>query len=294
MIMKWDEKARETGAKIVSLCGHDCIPWDITVYKLTQKLKEECNDPIKGVRIYDDIKGGISGGTIDTMMMGFNGEYKAPRFEFDPYYKKRDGSKSGSRVTNACSNVIRKSHKGDLGDANKWTTPFVMSMVNAELIKRSHVLNENVKDGQIITYKESAVQPDFKTAFMTFFGLAGGLTAMLNPLTAKMIQKMLPPGQGPNEKKLKYGYLLVSGVGEGVNGSKVETEFYFPNDPGYKDTARMVTEAGLCLALDSEKLPVQEGGFYTPSSGMGDALLDRLCMTGSKFASRVVKLQSKL
>lgn len=27
MIMKWDEKAQETGAKIVSLCGCDSIPW---------------------------------------------------------------------------------------------------------------------------------------------------------------------------------------------------------------------------------------------------------------------------
>jgi len=61
----------------------------------------------------------------------------------------------------------------------------------------------------------------------------------------------------------------------------------------------MVSEAGLCLALDGDKLPVQGGGFYSPSIAMGDALLERLCSSGCQFASRVVRmpngeLQSKL
>lgn len=300
MIMKWDEKAQETGAKIISLCGNDCIPWDLTYYKLAQMLKEECEDSVETVRCYDDLKAGVSGGTLATMMTFINGEYKAPRFGFDPYYKKRDGSKSTNRAKNLSSQLIGQTHADDLDKGQKWTTPFVMSDVNAEVVKHSHALSDNVNDGQKITYSEAVVHSGFKEAFMTFFGTTVGFTAMLNPITAAPVKKMLPPGAGPSEKQLKHGYLLVSGVGEGVKGSKVETEFYFPSDPGYKDTARMVTEAGLCLALDSDKLPVQGGGFFTPSTGMGDALLDRLCKTGCKFASRVVKkvqggkLQSKL
>ena len=42
MIMKYDDVAQRTGAKIVSFCGHDSIPWDITVNELSKLMKEEC------------------------------------------------------------------------------------------------------------------------------------------------------------------------------------------------------------------------------------------------------------
>lgn len=291
MIMKWDKTAEETGAKIISLCGHDCIPWDLTCHKLAQVMKEECDDSIKEVRCYDDLRGGISGGTVDTMLGFIEGNNKTPRFDFDPYYKKRDGSKSNSRAKNVSSQIMGQTHENDF-EEKKWTVPFFMTAVNAEVVKNSHAHSEYVTDGEKITYSESAVQPGFKEAFVKFFGAAIGFTAMMNPITLKPMKKILPkPGEGPSKKSLEYGYLLVSGVGEGVKGSKVETELYFPKDAGYKDTARMVVEAGLCLALDSDKLPVQGGGFFTPAIGMGDALLERLCKTGSKFASRVVKVQ---
>jgi short subunit dehydrogenase-like uncharacterized protein len=44
-------------------------------------------------------------------------------------------------------------------------------------------------------------------------------------------------------------------------------------DPGYGSTSKILGECGVCLALD--ELPV-EGGFWTPASAMGDALLKRL------------------
>lgn len=111
---------------------------------------------------------------------------------------------------------------------------------------------------------------------------------------------LLKAGEGPDEKTLNIGYLLLTAIGESKSGKKVESSFYYPNDPGYADTARMVVESGLCLALDADNIPSTGGGFYTPSIGMGDALLERLCETGCKFASRIIstldigQLKSKL
>ena len=34
MIDRYDDVAKETGAKLLSCCGHDCIPWDLITYKL--------------------------------------------------------------------------------------------------------------------------------------------------------------------------------------------------------------------------------------------------------------------
>jgi short subunit dehydrogenase-like uncharacterized protein len=296
MIMKWDALAQQTGAKIVSLCGCDSIPWDLTYFKLAQMLQRDCQDAISKLTCYDELRGGISGGTVDTMLTFLEAKYQTPRFPFDPYYRKRDGSKSKNKSKDMSSQFIGRKIELD-GTKSKWTNPFIMSSVNSELIKRSHALNdENMTgDGQPLIYRESNVQKSFKEAFVTWFGTVLGATALLNPITGVPIKKYLipKPGEGPTEKEMSRGYLLVSGVGEGVKGSIVESEFYFPVDAGYKDTARMVSEAGLCLALDSEKLPVQGGGFYSPSMAMGDVLLERLCKSGCQFASRVVQMQGQ-
>ena len=44
-------------------------------------------------------------------------------------------------------------------------------------------------------------------------------------------------------------------------------------DPGYGSTSKMIAESAFALAQDD--LPVG-GGFWTPASAMGDALLQRL------------------
>lgn len=49
-------------------------------------------------------------------------------------------------------------------------------------------------------------------------------------------------------------------------------------DPGYGDTAKMLAEAGLCLALD-KNLP-EHAGVITPASAMGEALVPRLHRAG--------------
>ena len=40
-------------------------------------------------------------------------------------------------------------------------------------------------------------------------------------------------------------------------------------DPGVESTSRMLVEATLCLAQDSDRIAVG-GGFWTPASAMGE------------------------
>jgi hypothetical protein len=51
-------------------------------------------------------------------------------------------------------------------------------------------------------------------------------------------------------------------------------------DPGYAATARMLSEAALCLAFDD--LP-PEGGVLTPATSMGMRLVERLRRGGMTF-----------
>lgn len=292
MMMKWNNLAMKTGSKIISLCGCDSIPWDLTYYKLSQLLNDENDngDYLVKVQFFDELKGGISGGTIDTMLsVGIDQKYKEKRFETDPYYLTLDGKKVSHKTTDVSPLMPKPSLKGD----GTWTIPWLMAMINYDIVKRSNALlhgRDDTDTPRHLNYEEYWVQPSFKEAFVTWFGTIISATALLNPISGIPMRKfILPkPGQGPSDKSMRKGYMFLSALGESRKGKIVESCFYFPNDPGYSDTARMVAESGLCLALDADKLPIKGGGFYTPAIGMGDALLERLCVTGCKFASRVI------
>jgi len=72
------------------------------------------------------------------------------------------------------------------------------------------------------------------------------------PPLLKAIEKYIfpLPGDGPSEKAMARGFLELKSVGIGAEGAKVNGSIIFPNDPGYKDTARMLVETGLSLSLD--------------------------------------------
>jgi short subunit dehydrogenase-like uncharacterized protein len=296
MIMKWNKVAVQTGSKVISLCGMDSIPWDLTFYKLSQLVNDDKDDHLVNVQFFDELKGGISGGTIDTMVsIAIDNSYKEGRYDFDPYYQSIEGKKINLKSKDTSTLLLKPSSKGD----GKWTVPWLMSMVNFEVVKRSNALlngssddnNDNASKRKSLEYQETWVQPSFKDAFVQWFGTIIGATALLNPISGYPMRNfILPkPGSGPSDRSLSKGYLFLTAQGQSKLGKRVESSLYFPNDPGYADTARMVTESGLCLALDADKLPVQGGGFYTPGIGMGDALLERLCRTGCKFASRIIE-----
>jgi hypothetical protein len=39
MVLRYDDLARRSGSRIVHFCGHDCVPWDMSVLALTQAPK---------------------------------------------------------------------------------------------------------------------------------------------------------------------------------------------------------------------------------------------------------------
>eukprot|EP00594_Rhizosolenia_setigera_P009992 CAMPEP_0178959756 /NCGR_PEP_ID=MMETSP0789-20121207/12499_1 /TAXON_ID=3005 /ORGANISM="Rhizosolenia setigera, Strain CCMP 1694" /LENGTH=344 /DNA_ID=CAMNT_0020642857 /DNA_START=823 /DNA_END=1857 /DNA_ORIENTATION=+ len=296
MIMKWDEKAQETGAKLVSCCGCDSIPWDLSVYKMAQLLKSN-DDELVEVNCYNDMKGGgPSGGTLATMLINLDGKTSHPKYDINPLLKLPDGSKSAAKTKLLPVLIPGSVSEEDVGSSlsMKGESPFVMSAVNCEIIKRTQALtNKSSASSTSLKFRDVLLFKDFKTAFMNWFTLVAGGTLIFTPFRNSVILK---PGEGPTRKMMDDGYLAVFGYGKGTKGNIVESLLYYPNEVGYKDTARMLVESGLTLALDGEKMPVKNGGCYSPAFCMGDALLDRLSVGGTKFFSRVLpeNMQSKL
>jgi short subunit dehydrogenase-like uncharacterized protein len=79
-----------------------------------------------------------------------------------------------------------------------------------------------------------------------------------------------------------YGRAKPTAVGKELDKREASAYFYFPKDPGYIDTARIVGECGLCFVFEKEKI-TRPGGMWTPSSCFGDVILDRLVKSGSEF-----------
>ena len=96
----------------------------------------------------------------------------------------------------------------------------------------------------------------------------------LGILRAGMQKLFLPkPGEGPDQDEREKGFYNIIMLGKVNSGKTITVKVRGDRDPGYGSASKILGECGVCLALD--ELPV-EGGFWTPASAMGDALLKRL------------------
>lgn len=279
MIEKHDARAKQTGARIVHLCGHDSVPWDLSTLMLSKKLCEK-GDQITRVDMYDDIKSGPSGGTLETafgIMFGKDKAKAKSELPFDPLLKDGEGA-------SACTTQARNVGSFELG---KKGMPhrglFFMAGVNANAVKRSNALNKYTEK---LVYSEGEA---FSSIFPLVLRLLGyvwfGLAVAIGPVRNMMLSSgMLPkPGEGPSQEAMLAGHLTVTGIARGSNGLKAKSVLTFPVDPGYMDTARMAVESGLALSLDGAKIPAT-GGVFTPAACQGEVLLERLLNTGSTFS----------
>jgi short subunit dehydrogenase-like uncharacterized protein len=132
--------------------------------------------------------------------------------------------------------------------------------------------------GPDFRYSHCASVPHLWTAAGLAAGV-GGLVALAQlPPARNALLKRMPQGNGPSAQQRARSWFRVTFVGEG-GGQRVVTRVS-GGDPGYDETARMLGEAALALALDD--LPATSGQ-VTTATAMGDALLARLQKSGMSF-----------
>ena len=287
-IARYDDAARKSGAHIVSLCGHDSLPWDLMTLMLSKKLREgNPESDLARVDIWDDIRSAPSGGTLETAFDIMFGKKKptAPEVTalgFDPLLKTGVTGEAASSHKVSAQNVAYVERSGSSRLHSQTRTFFVMAGCNASAVKRSNALN---KYGTKVVYREGRTASGFVSGLCSMIGLSLFGLAIFFPPTRYLLRRFaLPkPGEGPSEESMAKGYLVVTGAGTAADGRTAKARLGFPVDPGYKDTARMAVECGLTLALDGNSLLRKEGGVYTPGACQGEAVLSRLLKTGSTF-----------
>ena len=277
MMDKYQEAAKQSGARIVNSCGFDSIPSDLGVY-FTQKQAEAKFDSACDV-IHMRVKaakGGLSGGTIASMATIFEevGQDKSRRKQVaNPYLLNDDKNAPNVRQSNVSKPEYDSEHK-------RWLAPFVMASINTRIVHRSNQLL-GYEYGRDFRYDEAMWMKDGIKGKLTSYALSAGLlgfaTAMMITPSRELLSKHVLPksGTGPSEEEQENGYFDIRLFGKTANQETITTKVTGDKDPGYGSTSRMLSQAALCLAQDISKETVG-GGFWTPASAMGDKLLARL------------------
>ena len=277
MMDKYQEAAKQSGARIVNSCGFDSIPSDLGVY-FTQKQAEAKFDSACDV-IHMRVKaakGGLSGGTIASMATIFEevGQDKSRRKQVaNPYLLNDDKDAPNARQSNVSKPEYDSEHQ-------RWLAPFVMASINTRIVHRSNQLL-GYEYGREFKYDEAMWMKDGIKGKLTSYALSAGLlgfaTAMMITPSRELLSKHVLPksGSGPSKEEQENGYFDIRLFGQTPNKDSITTKVTGDKDPGYGSTSRMLSQAALCLAQDISKEEVK-GGFWTPASAMGDKLLARL------------------
>lgn len=263
---RYAEMAREAGVRVVSCCGFDSIPPDLGVLYTVRKLPRDV--PIE-VEAFVDARGSFSGGSWTSAIEAFG------------QLRESLGARSGNR--------------GYLDRDDDREVHGMRPRVRYEPEVQGWVAPLPTIDPQIVLRSARAMDdygPDFRYGHHIRVGTLGKLVAggaavgallglsQLQP-ARELLLKVRQPGEGPSEAERAHNWFRVTFVGRG-GGRTVVTQVS-GGDPGYDETAKMVSQAALCLARDRDRLP-ERHGVLTPAAAMGDPLLERLEDAGIRFA----------
>lgn len=275
MIEQHQQAARASGACIVHACGFDSIPSDMGVYYMQREAVARLGEPFTEVHLrLRALKGAASGGTIASLLNASEegrADRNIARILVHPYSLNPEGEREGPDTRDQTGMVFDENLKA-------WTAPFVMAMVNTKVVRRGHALM-GYPYGKDFRYSEATLSgagvPGWFKSAATSFGLGGFMVAAsVGPLRNLMQRFVLPePGEGPNKQQRESGFFNFVVVCKTRTGEIIKGRITGDRDPGYGSTSKMLSEAAVCLALDEIDVG---GGFWTPASAMGDALLDRL------------------
>ena len=283
-IERHHKRARETGARIVHSCGFDSIPSDLGVLFLQEEMKSRHGTRCAEVKYFViKMKGGFSGGTAASAL------HVAEEMSRDPAVRKTIGNPYALDPDRTERGPDRQDQRGVRwdGDLKTWTGPFMMAAINTRIVRRSNALlgypwGSDFRYSECQAFSKGLGGLVGATALTLGFG-AFFVLATLGP-TRGLVAKLVPsPGEGPSKAERDAGFFVVKLVGlpeAGHGAPKLVATVRGKSDPGYGETAKMLTESAVCLAKD--ELPAV-GGVLTPASSMGMVLVERLRQAGMTF-----------
>ena len=283
MIDRYQPAAKKTGARIVHCCGFDSIPSDLGVFFLQEVSLQKKHGYCQQVKMrVANLKGAASGGTIASMVNLYKeaASDKHLRKELTDLYSLCPPP-SGARPT---QQMVGMEYDREF---DSWVAPFVMAAINTRVVLRSNALLERpfhknfLYDEGLLTGDKSAGK---RKARRITVGMKLTTVVMAFAPLRWIALKFLPkPGEGPSPQEQQDGCFELLFMGLNEEGQTLRVRVTGDRDPGYGSTAKMLAQAGICLARDIPRNRVP-GGFWTPATAMGKKLIRRLIdHAGIKF-----------
>jgi short subunit dehydrogenase-like uncharacterized protein len=278
MFEQYGEAAERSGARIVNSCGFDSLPSDMGVFYLQQHAHQQLGSYCSRVSFRAKAAdGAFSGGTVATMLNEYKVLAENPGLEAevsDPYY----GCPPGYRNDTAQHRVNSAEYDEDF---ECWAAPFIMAAINEPVVFRSNALADN-RYGKDFRYNEAMLTSPGSKGKVVASMISGAMRGFAGATKNKFMRGVLArhvlpaPGEGPSIEAQEKGFYDLRLFGETAAGETLQVKVTGDRDPGYGSTAKMLAEAGVCLAQDIGKGD-KPGGFWTPASVFDEVLIERLC-----------------
>ena len=286
--------ARGTQARIVNCAGYDSIPSDLGAHMAWDHANRTHGEGLSWVKVFTGrTKGAASGGTIASalgLMEAASKSREVRQLLLDPHALDPDARDTSERARSR--DPFEDDQRGvrfdeDLG---RWTAPFVMASINTRVVRRTHALlrEEGGGYGQRFHYNEAmSFQPGPRglvTASVVTATIGGFFAAAALPPMRRLLERfVLPaPGEGPSREAIDKGFFEMHVLAETESGKRLRGRVAGTKDPGYGETAKMLSESAMCLAKDGARLEPRFG-VLTPATAMGMRLVERLRTAGMTF-----------
>lgn len=263
MFVRHDARARETGARLVHACGFDSVPHDLGAYWTVQQLPEGVPLRVDGFVRSNAM---FSGGTFASALTAMGRGPQTLRAARD---RRLHEPRLVGRRASAPVGAPRFSR-----ETGAWAIP--LPTIDGQVVARSARALDRY--GPDFRYRHYAAVRTLPMALGGPAFVGAGVALAQIPAARRWLISRYEPGTGPDAARRARSWFSVRFVGEG-GGRRVFTEVT-GGDPGYDETAKILAESALSLALDD--LP-QRSGQLTPAVAMGDALLSRLREAGMGF-----------
>lgn len=261
--LRYDVRARETGARLVHSCGFDAVVPDLGVYFTVERLPEDVPLRVDG---FVRTNAFFSGGTLASALTALS---RGPQLVRAARERRLYEPRQPGRRTRAALGAPHFSRETGL-----WALP--LPTLDAQVVTRSAAVRPRY--GPDFRYRHFAGVKSLPVALAGGAGAGAGVALAHVPAARNYLLRRYASGSGPDEARRRASWFSARFVGTG-GGRRVLTEVT-GGDPGYDESSKMLAESVLSLAFDD--LPATAGQ-VTPAVAMGDALLDRLRAAGLRF-----------
>lgn len=274
IIRNYHDEAAERGVRLVSCCGFDSIPADIGTWFALSRLGE--HRPAT-VRSYFKAKGTASGGTWASLLEAFGNarEFAGKRSSkgSDDAPEKTQKKASKRSVT---QKLVAAFPLKFVDELDTWA--LAMPTIDPAVVRRS--ASQCPEYGDRFRYEQYLVVGSFVEGLGLLSAVAGLFVAAQSRPVREYLKSRRPSGAGPSAEERAKSWFRVALLAE--SGDEAVQCEVAGGDPGYTETAKMISECALAIVENADQLP-DRAGVLTTASAFGDVLVDRLRLAGIDF-----------